>query len=166
MAVGIIIAIVIVVIIVLCVRQAVKGLQEAKERAMSKLGALMKRDESLELLNATPDTELETVQPASSDKKKLVRNLLQSEQLLTPTSSPGLFPQKMGGAPHPCFEGKALGRRLYVAVFRNDFALSRKPLIFRQQDEVYFMVVSLLEVCDVTNNGGFYQELEVRLRSR
>lgn len=71
MAVGIIIAIVIVVIIVLCVRQAVKGLQEAKERAMSKLGALMKRDESLELLNATPDTELETVQPASSDKKKL-----------------------------------------------------------------------------------------------
>ena len=110
MAVGIIIAIVIVVIIVLCVRQAVKGLQEAKERAMSKLGALMKRDESLELLNATPDTELETVQPASSDKKKLVRNLLRSEQLLTPTSSPGLFPQKMGGAPHPCFEGKPWGR--------------------------------------------------------
>ena len=114
MAVGIIIAIVIVVIIVLCVRQAVKGLQEAKERAMSKLGALMKRDESLELLNATPDTELETVQPASSDKKKLVRNLLQSEQLLTPTSSPGLFPQKMGGAPHLCFEGKALGTSLLL----------------------------------------------------
>ena len=114
MAVGIIIAIVIVVIIVLCVRQAVKGLQEAKQRAMSKLGALMKRDESLELLNATPDTELETVQPASSDKKKLVRNLLRSEQLLTPTSSPGLFPQKMGGAPHPCFEGKALGTSLLL----------------------------------------------------
>ena len=25
---------------------------------------------------------------------------------------PGLFPQKMGGAPHPFFEGKALGTRL------------------------------------------------------
>ena len=31
---------------------------------------------------------------------------------LTATSSPGLFPQKMGGAPHPFFEGKALGTRL------------------------------------------------------
>ena len=29
-----------------------------------------------------------------------------------PTSSPGLFPQKMGGAPHSFFEGKALGTRL------------------------------------------------------
>ena len=36
-----------------------------------------------------------------------------------PTSSPGLFPQKMGGAgkdpllpPHPFFEGEALGTRL------------------------------------------------------
>ena len=28
------------------------------------------------------------------------------------TSSPGLFPQKMGGSPHPFFEGKALGTRL------------------------------------------------------
>ena len=87
MVVGIIIAIVIVVIIVLCVRQAVKGLKEAKERAMSKLGALMKRDESVELLDATPDTELEAVQPASSDKKKLVRDLLRSDQLLTHAQS-------------------------------------------------------------------------------
>ena len=87
MVVGIMIAVVIVIIIVLCVRQAVKGLREAKERAMSKLGALMKRDESLELLNATPDTELEPVQPASSDKKKLVRDLLWSDQLLAHAQS-------------------------------------------------------------------------------
>ena len=35
-------------------------------------------------------------------------------QRANPTSSPGLFPQKMGGAgrPHPFFEGKALGTRL------------------------------------------------------
>ena len=75
MAVGIIVAIVIVIIIVLCVRQAIKGLQEAKERALSKLAALVKRDESLELLNAAPDVELSAVQPASGDKKKLVRNI-------------------------------------------------------------------------------------------
>ena len=34
----------------------------------------------------------------------------------TATSSPGLFPQKMGGAPHPFFEGKALGTRLQQTV--------------------------------------------------
>ena len=31
------------------------------------------------------------------------------------------------------------------------------------------LVVTLLEACDVTNNGrhlGFYQELEIRLKSR
>ena len=27
----------------------------------------------------------------------------------------------------------------YIAVFRNDFALSGKPLIFSLQDEVYFI---------------------------
>ena len=33
------------------------------------------------------------------------------------TSSPGLFPQKMGGAPpHPFFEGKALRTRLKITV--------------------------------------------------
>lgn len=74
MVVGIIIAIVIVIIIVLCVRQAYKGLKEAKERAMIKLGTLIKREESLELPDAAPDVELSAVQPASSDKKKLVRN--------------------------------------------------------------------------------------------
>ena len=47
----------------------------------------MKRDESVELLDATPDTELEAVQPASSDKKKLVRDLLWSDQLLTHAQS-------------------------------------------------------------------------------
>ena len=35
------------------------------------------------------------------------------------TSSPGLFPQKMGGAPHPFFEGKALGTRLVPAGYPN-----------------------------------------------
>lgn len=74
MVVGIIIAIVIVIIIVLCVRQAVKGLKEAKEKALIKLGALIKRDESVELADAAPDLELSAVQPASDDKKKLVRN--------------------------------------------------------------------------------------------
>jgi len=71
MIVGIIIAVVIVIIIVLCVRQALKGLKEAKERAMIKLGTIMKRDESVELPEATPDLELSAVQPASSNKKKL-----------------------------------------------------------------------------------------------
>lgn len=74
MVVGIIIAIILVIIIVLCVRQAVKGLGEAKERAFSKLHALMKREESIELLNPAPDIQLSAVQPASGDKKKLVRN--------------------------------------------------------------------------------------------
>ena len=35
------------------------------------------------------------------------------------TSSPGLFPQKMGGASHPFFEGKALGTRLVPAGYPN-----------------------------------------------
>ncbi|XP_015773354.1 PREDICTED: uncharacterized protein LOC107351569 [Acropora digitifera] len=71
MIVGIIIAIILVVIIVLCVRQALKGLEEAKERALSKLQALIKREESIELLNPAPDVQLSAVQPASGDKKKL-----------------------------------------------------------------------------------------------
>ena len=73
MVVGIIIAIILVIIIVLCVRQALKGLGEAKERALSKLQALIKREESIELLNPAPDVQLSAVQPASGDKKKLVR---------------------------------------------------------------------------------------------
>lgn len=83
MIVGIIIAIVIVIIIVLCVRQAYKGLTEAKERAMIKLGTIMKREESVELPDAAPDMELSAVQPASSDKKKLVRDL--SKRYLRPS---------------------------------------------------------------------------------
>ena len=75
MAVGITIVIVIVIIIVLCIRQAYKEIQEAKEKAMSKLGAIMKGNERVELLEASPDVELSEVQPASSDKKKLVGNL-------------------------------------------------------------------------------------------
>ena len=39
---------------------------------------------------------------------KISRSLLKKKA----TSSPGLFPQKMGGPPHPFFEGKALGTRL------------------------------------------------------
>ena len=74
MVVGIIIAIILVIIIVLCVRQALKGLEEAKERALSKLQALIKREESIELLNPAPDVQLSAVQPASGDKKKLVRH--------------------------------------------------------------------------------------------
>ena len=88
MIVGIIIAVVIVIIIVLCVRQALKGLKEAKERAMIKLGTIMKRDESVELPEATPDLELSAVQPASSNKKKLVSDTLElsgpSRHVFTP----------------------------------------------------------------------------------
>ena len=73
MVVGILIAIVIVIIIVLCIRQAVKGLKEAKEKALMKLEALIKRDESVELPDAALDVELSAVQPASGNKKKLVR---------------------------------------------------------------------------------------------
>ena len=76
MIVGIIVAIVIVVLIALCIRQAVKGLKEAKERALIKLGALIKREESVELPDAALDLELAAVQPATGDKKKLVRNTI------------------------------------------------------------------------------------------
>lgn len=76
MIIGIIVAIVIVVIIALCIRQAVKGLKEAKERALIKLGALIKKEESVELPDAALDMELAAVQPATGDKKKLVRNAL------------------------------------------------------------------------------------------
>ena len=51
---------------------------------------------------------------------------------------------------------------LFFAVFRNDFTFGGKPLIF-----------SLLEACDVTNNGRhlghylrFSKELEIRLKPR
>lgn len=71
MIVGIIIAIIIVVVILVCIRQAYKGLKEAKERALTKLGALIKREENVELPDAAPDMELSAVQPASTDKKKL-----------------------------------------------------------------------------------------------
>ena len=75
MVVGIVVAIVVVIVIALCVRQAYKGLKEAKERAMSKLEALIKREASVDLPDAAPDIELSAVQPASTDKKKLVRNM-------------------------------------------------------------------------------------------
>lgn len=75
MVVGIIIAIVIVIIIVLCIRQAFKGLKEAKEKALLKLEALIKREENVELPDAAPDMELSAVQPASANKKKLVRDV-------------------------------------------------------------------------------------------
>ena len=81
MIVGIIVAIVIVVIIALCIRQAVKGLKEAKERALIKLGALLKKEESVELPDAALDMELAAVQPASGDKKKLVRNAICQEAI-------------------------------------------------------------------------------------
>ena len=74
MIVGIVVAIVIIIIIALCIRQAIKGLKEAKERALIKLGALIKKEESVELPDAALDMELAAVQPASGDKKKLVRN--------------------------------------------------------------------------------------------
>lgn len=76
MIIGIIVTIVIVVIIALCIRQAVKGLKEAKERALIKLGALIKKEESVELPDAALDMELAAVQPATGDKKKLVRNAI------------------------------------------------------------------------------------------
>ena len=76
MIVGIIIAIIIVIVILVCIRQAYKGLKEAKERALTKLGALIKREENVELPDAAPDMELSAVQPASTDKKKLVRNMI------------------------------------------------------------------------------------------
>ena len=48
----------------------------------------------------------------------------------SPTSSPGLFPQKMGGAgkdplltPHPFFKEKALGTRLGCSPYYNMFDL-------------------------------------------
>ena len=75
MVVGIIVAIVIVIIIVLCIRQAFKGLKEAKEKALLKLEALIKREENVELPDAAPDMELSAVQPASANKKKLVRDV-------------------------------------------------------------------------------------------
>ena len=75
MVIGIIIAIVVVLCIVLCVRQAVKGMKEAKERALTKLAALMKREENVELPDAAPDMALSAVQPASTDKKKLVKSV-------------------------------------------------------------------------------------------
>lgn len=71
LVVGIIVAIIIVIVVLLCIRQAYKGLKEAKERALTKLEALIKRDASVELPDAAPDLELTAVQPASTDKKKL-----------------------------------------------------------------------------------------------
>ena len=52
--------------------------------------------------------------------------------------------------------------------------LLEESLCSSHQDEVYISwVVALLEACDVTNNVGhlgchlgFYQELEIRLKSR
>ena len=76
LVVGIIVAIIIVIVVLLCIRQAYKGLKEAKERALTKLEALIKRDASVELPDAAPDLELTAVQPASTDKKKLVKNMI------------------------------------------------------------------------------------------
>ena len=82
MIVGIVIAIVIVIIIALCIRQAIKGLKEAKERALIKLGALIKKEESVEFPDAAMDMELAAVQPASGDKKKLVSNVPEAASTL------------------------------------------------------------------------------------
>ena len=54
---------------------------------------------------------------------------------------------------------------LYVAVFRNDFATSGKPLTFSRRQGILYGVLALLGVCEVTKHGrhlGFYQELEIR----
>ena len=59
-----------------------------------------------------------------------------------PTSSPGLFPQKMGGAgtgpagpafsrPHPFFEGKALGTRLVFSEQLQPVSIISCHLVYR-----------------------------------
>ena len=53
------------------------------------------------------------------------------------------------------------GEFWYVAVFRKDFTVSGKPLIFSDKMRYILWVVTLLETCDVTKHGrhlGFYQE--------
>ena len=69
--VAIIIVIVVIILVVLIVRKAVKGLAEAKERAMSKMKALLGREEA-DQSEAMPMVEAEPMQPASSSKKRLV----------------------------------------------------------------------------------------------
>ena len=57
----------------------------------------------------------------------------------------------------------------YVAVFRNDFAFSEKPLIRLYKGKYILWVVALLEAYDVTTRGPilaaildwFYQELKI-----
>ena len=57
----------------------------------------------------------------------------------------------------------------YVAVFRNDFTFSGKPLIFSTIRGILYGWLARLGASDVTNNGrhlGFFQELETRLKRR
>ena len=59
----------------------------------------------------------------------------------------------------------------YVTIFRNDFDLSGKTLIFLTKWGIFYGWWRCGKACDVTNNGrhlgchpGFYQELEIRLK--
>ena len=72
----IVVIVVIILLVLLCavgalVRKVVKGLSEAKERAMSKFNALLNSKDALDLPEAVPDMEVSHVQPAHA-KKKLV----------------------------------------------------------------------------------------------
>ena len=58
-------------------------------------------------------------------------------------------------------------------VFRNDFAIMWKGFDLLNKMRYILWVVAPLEACDVTNNGrhlgrhlGFYQELEIRIKTR
>ena len=59
----------------------------------------------------------------------------------------------------------------YVTIFRNNFDLSGKTLIFLTKWGIFYGWWRCGKACDVTNNGrhlgchlGFYQELEIRLK--
>ena len=78
--------------------------------------------------------------------------------------------------PHPVqtflvlkgFSEKKIQTVIYCRILKR-FCLQWKAFDFLNKMRYIFWVLTLLEACDITNNGrhlGFYQELEIRLKPR
>lgn len=68
--VGVIILIILIVIVVLLIRVALKGLKQAKERALSKFKDLMKsQEQAINMIDAVPQVNVSSVQPTGSRRE-------------------------------------------------------------------------------------------------
>lgn len=68
--IGVVILILLIIVVLLLIRVAVKGLKQAKERALSKLRDFRKsQEQALNMIDAVPEVNVSTVQPTGSRRE-------------------------------------------------------------------------------------------------